>query len=310
MARREYGDLVSAEVKVDSLESREISRLYVSGPAEPDNTIEDFLRPYARIYSWTGWGVSAFIERLRVNSSASIAIFPFLPGAGQNPMHTVDYYLACIGLMPSDTVCPRIPMQPGALAWARDFLHCHKLDGSRLLMVAPGSGAREKNWPVRSFAAVGDWWRRRLGGRVVVLLGPAEEERATPKEFLPEAVLVRNVRLAHAAALMALSDLYVGNDSGLSHLAAAAGASAVVLFGPSDAARWAPRGERVTVVRKAVSCSPCETAAMKACGHRSCLATLIPLDVIRAVKSLIHSPIGDPASLTRDGPRITVEPNL
>jgi ADP-heptose:LPS heptosyltransferase len=55
--------------------------------------------------------------------------------------------------------------------------------------------------------------------------------------------------VGQVAALLARCRLYVGNDSGLTHLAAAVGAETVAVFGPTDPAVWAPRGSRVRVVR-------------------------------------------------------------
>jgi ADP-heptose:LPS heptosyltransferase len=92
--------------------------------------------------------------------------------------------------------------------------------------------------------------------------------------------------LGQLAALIAASDLYVGNDSGVSHLAAAVRVRTIALFGPSDIEQWAPRGTRVTIVRNPVYCSPCETSAMKNCPHRCCLTALVPDEVIQTLARL------------------------
>jgi heptosyltransferase III len=90
------------------------------------------------------------------------------------------------------------------------------------------------------------------GARPVVFAGPGAGERAMAApvlEALPEAVdLVGSLAIPEAAALLARCDLFVGNDSGLMHLAAAAGAPTLGLFGPTPASEYAPVGRRAAAV--------------------------------------------------------------
>jgi ADP-heptose:LPS heptosyltransferase len=95
------------------------------------------------------------------------------------------------------------------------------------------------------------------------------------------------LNLEKLAALLARSDLYLGNDSGVSHLAAALGVITAVLFGPSNVPRWAPRGKNVTVLTQNTACSPCTVSTMKSCAHRKCLTTLEPEYVIRKLAELV-----------------------
>jgi heptosyltransferase III len=69
---------------------------------------------------------------------------------------------------------------------------------------------------------------------------------AGPQEALEDAVRFEN--LHQLACWLASARVYIGNDSGITHLAAAVGTPVVAIFGPTDAAVWAPRGERVSVV--------------------------------------------------------------
>lgn len=125
-------------------------------------------------------------------------------------------------------------------------------DGTRggPIVVHPGSGAREKCWPIDRFEAL--MRALRDGGReVVVVMGEVEAER-----FAPEAVqrLIRNFggkllrTLDELDAILRSASLFVGNDSGPAHLAAQLGLPTVVLFGPSDPRVWAPQGPAVTVL--------------------------------------------------------------
>jgi len=101
--------------------------------------------------------------------------------------------------------------------------------------------------------------------------------------------------------LMIRSSVYLGNDSGISHLAAAVGMATVALFGPSDPRQWAPRGRQVTVISRQVHCSPCSNSIMKSCPHRACLSEISPEEVIDALITLPEL-----VSLTRGGAGITV----
>ena len=149
-----------------------------------------------------------------------------------------------------------------------------------VLAIAPGSGAREKNWPVISFEAIARWWRERVGGSVITFLGPVEDERGGYESLCSYGLTIRGITVGRLAAMIARCILYVGNDSGISHIAAALGLPTAPVFGPSSVNQWAPRGNTVLVLRHQVPCSPCPVSAMKNCDHRDCLAALTPEEVI------------------------------
>ena len=80
----------------------------------------------------------------------------------------------------------------------------------------------------------------------LLLEGPAD--RAVMQDLLdhlsPRPILLRDLPLRLLAGVLTLADLFVGHDSGVTHLAALLGVPTVALFGPTDPARWAPRGLR------------------------------------------------------------------
>jgi len=109
--------------------------------------------------------------------------------------------------------------------------------------VHPGSGSPAKNWPLARFVEAA---RALAAGRPWLLVaGPAERDVAPP----PDAVLARDWPLRRLGAALARAGVFLGNDAGVSHLAAAAGAPTLALFGPTDPALWAPVGPRVTALR-------------------------------------------------------------
>jgi ADP-heptose:LPS heptosyltransferase len=119
--------------------------------------------------------------------------------------------------------------------------------GPGFLALHPGSGSATKNWPAERFLALA---KRLAGGRRWLLVeGPADAAEAGALRADPRAVPASRLSVRVRGALLARAALYVGNDSGVSHLAAAFGASTLALFGPTDPAVWSPLGRRVAVVR-------------------------------------------------------------
>ena len=122
-----------------------------------------------------------------------------------------------------------------------------------LIAIHAGSGSLKKNWPIERWEELG---RRILAHPLeptLVLAGG--EADIQPLAQLSQAwrglpvVLARDLPLPQLGAIIARTRLFLGHDSGISHLAAAVGARCVLLFGPTDPAVWAPANPRVTVLQ-------------------------------------------------------------
>lgn len=151
--------------------------------------------------------------------------------------------LAAMGLSAPDELEP-IPPTPPEAAEARKLLA--RLP-ERFLAIHPGSGSPRKNWPPDRFASL---LEEVAPGRAWLLVeGPADAEAVAPLARRPGAVLARGLYPRVLGAVLASAGLFVGQDSGVTHLAAAWGAPTLALFGPTDPAVWAPVGLRVRVVR-------------------------------------------------------------
>jgi ADP-heptose:LPS heptosyltransferase len=111
--------------------------------------------------------------------------------------------------------------------------------------VHPGSGSPAKNWPLTRFVDAARTLA--VGHRWLLVAGPAERDVEAPSD----AVLARDWPLRLLGAVLARAGVFLGNDAGVSHLAAAAGAPTLALFGPTDPALWAPVGPRVETLRAA-----------------------------------------------------------
>lgn len=145
---------------------------------------------------------------------------------------------------------PQLILDSSSVETAKRHLQESIKDRSSVAVIHPGSGSRDKCWPVERFVRLIDELRSQHWG-VVVLLGPVELERfdSTVLARLRAAALtMENRTLDEVAGLMAAANLFIGNDSGVSHLAAAVGTPTIAIFGPTDARRWRPLGDQVAVV--------------------------------------------------------------
>ncbi len=147
-----------------------------------------------------------------------------------------------------------LSMQPDDLGPAQDRLAAVSIDpagvSGRLVLLHPGSGGLRKCYGLDRFL---DLYRLLLQRqmRPLLLAGPAELERwgerlsSLPREF----AVLAEPDLPVLISLCTLAAAYIGNDAGPTHVAAAAGARTVALFGPSDPHVWRPLGPHVTVLQ-------------------------------------------------------------
>ncbi|MFZ5928000.1 MAG: glycosyltransferase family 9 protein [Acidobacteriota bacterium] len=179
----------------------------------PEATLER-LRRFSRIVSWYG--------AQREDFRRQVEALPFefhraIPPEGC-PTHAVDFYLAQVGAPPG--AAPRLPIQAPPAGYA---------------VIHPFSGSLHKNWPLELFRKTAEILQRHMP--VHWCAGPEEELEGA----------VRFPDLRGLARWLAAASVYIGNDSGITHLAAACGVPVVALFGPTDPRVWAPRG-RVCVL--------------------------------------------------------------
>jgi ADP-heptose:LPS heptosyltransferase len=133
----------------------------------------------------------------------------------------------------------------------RELLKEIGLDSSKkLVVIQPGSGGLDKCWHLDNFLAVA----RELDSKsieVVFLLGPAELDRfsdATVKNISSAAKCLTELSLTQVLGLLSCADAFIGNDSGITHLAAGLGVKTVAVFGPTDPNMYRPIGPTVTVL--------------------------------------------------------------
>jgi len=162
------------------------------------------------------------------------------------------------------------------------------------LALLPGAGHATKRWPAKRFGDLARLWAKASGGLSVVVSGPGEEALADEVVAHSSGRARRFERLDLLETLAELSRCHaaVGGDTGLLHLAGAAGANLVGLFGPTgvDMGYW-PWEASGTALRPDMPCHPCSLYGDDRChlGHHACLSDLPAENVLRAVHE-VRSP--------------------
>lgn len=207
--------------------------------------------------------------------------------------HTIDLYGDALGRLGASLVdrVPRVKVGEGALDEALKSPGPAPAAATRVAL-CPGGSSDYKRWPESHFAGLADLLA--ASGREVVILGSEEDRRvveivAARADSSPAVVVTPNV--SRLAASLSKAAVTVTNDSGLMHLAAAAGSRVVAIFGPtSPALGFAPLGEGHIVAGLGLSCGPCSYHGNRPCRlkRRVCMEDLMPAEVLGAVETALE----------------------
>jgi ADP-heptose:LPS heptosyltransferase len=194
---------------------------------------------------------------------------------GFGAIHEVDYWLDVVALLGAHTADRRMEIVIGdeEQRWAAAALGPLGQAAERgFAVLHPGSGGfvLSRRWPAERFAAVGGgvWQRHRLP--IVLVGGPDEAVLAQQVERTldcPVLNLAAQTTITQLAAVLAHSRLFVGGDSGVMHVAVAAGAPVVALFGPTNERAWGPYNPPGSGLRSAVVRAPGSEPVMYV-GHK------------------------------------------
>jgi ADP-heptose:LPS heptosyltransferase len=241
MSRAELARLAAGRTAVTrgySIDAPQVSRLFCES-TEADPEVREFFSRHERIYSFFASNDARFRNALIAATDGEVSFHPFRPvDDSPGEPHIAAAYLRAIGA-PSAPMCPQIEPTRDDLRAAAEAIAPMRCDPSNLIAIFPGSGSPAKNWPLDKFAMLA----RTLSdsASVVFILGPAESAigHRLRECDLP---ILKDLDLGTVAGIARLGAGFAGNDSGVSHVAAAVGAPGVVIFGASDPARWRPLG--------------------------------------------------------------------
>ncbi len=205
--------------------------------------------------------------------------------------HGVEHLLSSVEAVGARAVdaTPKLFLTNAERAEATALLGRCGIDSEQFVALAPGANWSFRRWPAESFGELAAMLRERRGIRTVVT-GSREDSglaadviRAAGGEVVD---LSGRTGLRGLAALAERASVFVANDSGPLHVAAAVGAPVVGLFGPNTPEVYAPRAERSRVVWHRFPCSPCD---QKKCTRPddACMAAIGVEEVHGAVESLL-----------------------
>jgi hypothetical protein len=215
-----------------------VARLFVAAgdvhlPLEGHPSVGD-------VFSWFASGDPIVRENLGALADGQVVCATFHMPDGYGG-HIVRYFLESSRLGDTSArATTRLPLHAGEVEHAREFWRRYDLNGRPVLAMHRGAGSQIKCWNDAGFADVASWWHRR-GGVVLEIAGPADPQ----EPLFAGHVMARGMEIGDVAGLLARATLFVGADSGISHLAGAVGTRGVVLFGPTRPHSWRPLGGRL-----------------------------------------------------------------
>lgn len=277
---RFYADAIA------SINRAGISQLYSERAAAPDGLIGR-IKTFDLAVLFGGELQETFAANLRRHGVRDVYRISTFPAEGGRT-HVIDHQLSQLSDMgiPAAGGMPEIFPGPEDERYAQRFLEAHQIEPDTFTVAMHiGSGSRKKAWPPDRFAQLAQALVTR-GIRLIVLTGPADTELERGyRERAPSGagIMLTGHPLPELAALLKRCSVFVGNDSGMTHLAAASGTPVVALFGPTDPRVWRPRGKDVTLICGSAECLPCSRDKMQSCARQKCLENITVEEVYRAI---------------------------
>ncbi len=168
------------------------------------------------------------------------------------------------------------------------------LPGERLALIHPFAAVPQRGWHLADFAGLAALLRQE-GFKVAVLGAPRERGIfESSRDLFGDACadLVGKSDIRTTMALLGKASLFVGNDSGIMHLAAAAGTPLVALFGPQSPVKFGPWSDKARIIYKNFPCSPCRQKFFTECSPSSrmkpaCMEAISIEEVMLACRELL-----------------------
>ncbi len=202
----------------------------------------------------------------------------------QNPISAIEFHLQVLAAfgIPAAGLDTSLFTSPGEDQWAEHYLGAKGISAEQeIVVIHPGASWRAKRWLPARFADLAARLPLELGVRVVVTIGPGEEEIARQVALAaPEATVLEVLPLRQVMAVVKRARVLVANDCGILHLGPALGTPTVGIFGPGEPEIWFPytpeAGHRI--VHKELACSRC---------HRDFCADLRCMEAIQVEDVLV-----------------------
>ncbi len=251
----------------------DISPLFLSGSTDFPKQLAAYITNFDLIVSYLKDSGNTFTDNLKKIGAANVISFDPLPYARycnhhsntqDNKPHIIDHLLKPVLSLNKNgrgiNRTPNIFPTKDDKAFASDYFKKYGLAYSaKLAAIHPGSGSAKKNWPLLNFAKTAKYLLANYKVKLLLISGPADGQLA--EEFKNcfssnEAYEAKSIPLPQLAAILEKVDCFIGNDSGISHIAASVGTPTISIFGPTEPEIWAPRGKNVRIVKGQCPQSP------------------------------------------------------
>jgi ADP-heptose:LPS heptosyltransferase len=235
--------------RVRSIEYAALASFFARGADLPSD-LADYLAGFELVITYLYDPDLIFETNLRRCGVKNIVPGPAKIAEHSHAARQLAEPLAHLGLQLGDLSARLYPLPEDKRA-AQEFLR--ELPRP-IVAIHPGSGSERKNWPLENWEELGNELLSADSGfrSMIVVSGEADEKQTQRLNANWNNSRVRfatNRPLPELAAILGETTAFLGHDSGISHLAAAANATCVLLFGPTDPDVWAPIGENVRVIR-------------------------------------------------------------
>lgn len=254
MGVRERVELLTGEGMADCAVSSErpgMERLFLDDESLPEE-IAEYLFSFDGILYFAGATHDRLHRRLQVNPKAIVRVYPALPDSTQK-VHCVDHYVGILeGICKTSPVpIPRLSLREDEIYEANELLLSWRIDRKRdfILVLHPGAGSPSKQAPTEYFVQIAEEYRSKHSLVCLVSRGPADTAAVSQfcSAFSGRLHILPDLPLRQIASILSLSNKFVGNDSGITHVAAAVACPTTALFCGSEPAIWRPVGEHTSV---------------------------------------------------------------
>jgi len=212
---------------------------------------------------------------------------------GQQKTHSVEQQLALLGwtgVPVTDRPPTELAVTEKAAAAVEKRLHEAGLNEKKIALVHPAAAFATKQWAADRFARVVEFLAG-SGFASVAIAGPSEGE--VLKSLIDNCstkIVTFDLSLPEVAALAARAQLFVGNDSGIAHIASAVGTPSVVIFGSSNIAHWRPWNRAASeVVFEEMECQPCHGYFCEKFERPECIVRVPVTRVTAAIERVLNN---------------------
>ncbi|MFH1147088.1 MAG: glycosyltransferase family 9 protein [Pseudomonadota bacterium] len=292
-------DLIAPDLNADQAYSSDLGRFAALFAADTETAdYSRVLGEFETVFYFARKPDSPSICNLRHTLSEKVRIIPCLPPPGDNT-HVAYYQLGALMDLGDNRGNIPTALKMGSQRYSLGRIWRNRpVDSPGVLAgIHPGSGGTKKCWPKEDFLATVRGLVSDGTVRCLVFLGPAEEswtEDAMRAFGRSESVTLIREPLQTVAELLSQCRVYIGNDSGITHLASALGIPTIALFGPTDPRRWRPVGKSVCIIASELECVPCESTGYQNCESLACLRSISVDKVLEQAKQQLKGSGGRP----------------